>query len=47
VAVIALGWALPLFGVPLAVFLVADLVVGAVRRRRPVTPPTAGSGAEG
>ncbi|WP_443062094.1 PepSY-associated TM helix domain-containing protein [Streptomyces sp. NBC_00386] len=47
VAVIALGWALPLFGVPLAVFLVADLVVGAVRRRRPVTPPTAGTGAEG
>ncbi|MFG2466204.1 PepSY-associated TM helix domain-containing protein [Streptomyces canus] len=34
VALIALGWALPLFGIPLAVFLVVDLAVGAVRRGR-------------
>ncbi|MFE3634757.1 PepSY domain-containing protein [Streptomyces cellostaticus] len=33
-----LGWALPLFGVPLAAFLVVDLAVGALRSRR-----TAGS----
>ncbi|MBK3590006.1 PepSY domain-containing protein, partial [Streptomyces sp. MBT57] len=33
-AVIALGWALPLLGVTLAGFLVVDVVVGAVRRRR-------------
>ncbi|MEU4087352.1 PepSY-associated TM helix domain-containing protein [Streptomyces aureus] len=40
VVVVALGWALPLFGIPLAGFLAADLVVGAVRRRRTVTSPT-------
>ncbi|WP_030211377.1 PepSY-associated TM helix domain-containing protein [Streptomyces bikiniensis] len=33
-AVVALGWALPLLGVTLAVFLVADVVVGLVRRAR-------------
>ncbi|RZU54314.1 putative iron-regulated membrane protein [Krasilnikovia cinnamomea] len=36
--VVALGWAMPLLGVPLAAFLVADAVAGAVvRRRRPAT----------
>ncbi|MFF2365264.1 PepSY-associated TM helix domain-containing protein [Streptomyces sp. NPDC058122] len=39
VVVIALGWALPLFGIPLAVFLATDLIVGAVNRRRPATEP--------
>ncbi|MET8031931.1 PepSY domain-containing protein [Streptomyces sp. NPDC005345] len=38
VAVVALGWALPLFGVPLAAFLVVDLVTGVVRRRRVAQP---------
>ncbi|MGW3917777.1 PepSY domain-containing protein, partial [Streptomyces sp. NPDC005070] len=38
-AVIALGWAFPLFGLPLAAFLAADLIVGAVSRRRPTTEP--------
>ncbi|MFJ3895391.1 PepSY-associated TM helix domain-containing protein [Streptomyces sp. NPDC090083] len=37
-ALIAVGWALPLFGIPLAVFLAVDIAVGAVRRRRTVTP---------
>ncbi|MFI0968139.1 PepSY-associated TM helix domain-containing protein [Streptomyces sp. NPDC021080] len=46
VTVVALGWALPLFGLPLAGFLAVDLVVGAVRRRRPATP-TAGPGSAG
>ncbi|MFD8734157.1 PepSY-associated TM helix domain-containing protein [Streptomyces sp. NPDC059618] len=46
-SVVALGWALPLFGLPLAAFLAADLVVGAVRRRRRVTPPTAGADSTG
>ncbi|MFJ8990928.1 PepSY-associated TM helix domain-containing protein [Streptomyces sp. NPDC102279] len=41
VAVVALGWALPLFGVPLAAFLVVDLATGVVRRRR-VTRPSGG-----
>ncbi|MFJ1730242.1 PepSY-associated TM helix domain-containing protein [Streptomyces sp. NPDC088254] len=43
-AVAAVGWALPLFGIPLAAFLAADLVVGAVRRSRTATGPTAESG---
>ncbi|MBY8870680.1 PepSY domain-containing protein [Micromonospora sp. PLK6-60] len=34
----AVGWALPWFGGPLLGFLVIDLVVGAVRRRRPAVP---------
>ncbi|WP_345648210.1 PepSY-associated TM helix domain-containing protein [Streptomyces tremellae] len=34
VALCVLGYYLPLFGIPLAVFLVADAAVGAVRRRR-------------
>ena len=34
VALIAVGWALPLFGIPLAVFLVVDIAVGAVHRGR-------------
>ncbi|MFC8513875.1 PepSY-associated TM helix domain-containing protein [Streptomyces sp. NPDC057257] len=38
VLVAAIGWAIPLFGIPLALFLVADIVIGAVRRRR-TTPP--------
>lgn len=33
VAVVALGWAVPLFGIPLAAFLAVDLATGAVRRR--------------
>ncbi|WP_342750450.1 PepSY domain-containing protein [Pseudosporangium ferrugineum] len=45
-AVVALGFALPLFGVPLLVFLVFDLIVGAVRGRRkpevPVSPAPSG-----
>ncbi|BBH70301.1 membrane protein [Actinoplanes sp. OR16] len=32
--VFGLAWALPLFGIPLAVFLVFDAVLGAVRRRK-------------
>lgn len=39
-AVVALGWALPLFGIPLAVFLAVDVLVGVVRSRRPATPVT-------
>ncbi|MFF3446434.1 PepSY-associated TM helix domain-containing protein [Streptomyces sp. NPDC002667] len=46
-AVVALGWALPLFGLPLAGFLAADLVVGGVRRRRQVTPPADGTASAG
>ncbi|GIE82475.1 membrane protein [Actinoplanes philippinensis] len=46
--VFALGWALPLFGIPLLAFLVVDLVVGAVRGHGtppevPVSPAPAGS----
>ncbi|MFG2308669.1 PepSY-associated TM helix domain-containing protein [Streptomyces sp. NPDC048566] len=44
-AVAALGWALPLFGVPLAAFLAVDLLAGAVRRRtagRRATTPAGG-----
>ncbi|MEU8663430.1 PepSY-associated TM helix domain-containing protein, partial [Actinoplanes philippinensis] len=46
--VFALGWALPLFGIPLLAFLVVDLAVGAVRGRGtppevPVSPAPAGS----
>ncbi|SNY54653.1 PepSY-associated TM helix domain-containing protein [Paractinoplanes atraurantiacus] len=45
--VIALGWVVPLFGIPLAAFLLFDLAVGAVRSRRqpppvPVSPAPAG-----
>ncbi|XVU22635.1 PepSY-associated TM helix domain-containing protein [Actinoplanes sp. CA-054009] len=44
--VIALGWVVPLFGVPLAAFLLFDLAVGALRGRRkppvPVSPAPAG-----
>jgi uncharacterized iron-regulated membrane protein len=32
--VFALGWAMPLLGVPLLAFLVVDVVAGAVSRRR-------------
>ncbi|GAB1691818.1 PepSY-associated TM helix domain-containing protein [Krasilnikovia sp. M28-CT-15] len=32
--VVALGWAMPLLGLPLAAFLVADAVAGALMRRR-------------
>ncbi|MEU8981203.1 PepSY domain-containing protein [Streptomyces sp. NPDC048309] len=34
VVLIAVGWVLTLFGIPLAAFLVVDLVIGAVRRGR-------------
>jgi uncharacterized iron-regulated membrane protein len=42
------AWVVPLFGVPLAAFLVVDLVIGAIRRRRsrlpvPVSPAPVGS----
>lgn len=37
VVLAAVGWALPLFGIPLAAFLVVDFVVGAVRRGRTTT----------
>jgi hypothetical protein len=37
---LAIGWAMPLLGVSLAAFLVADLVTGAVRGRRPDPVPT-------
>jgi uncharacterized iron-regulated membrane protein len=37
--VFALGWALPLFGIPLVAFLLIDLVVGAVRGRTGGDPP--------
>ncbi|BFU44647.1 PepSY-associated TM helix domain-containing protein [Krasilnikovia sp. MM14-A1004] len=41
--VVALGWAMPLLGIPLAAFLVADALAGAlVRRRRAAASPTAG-----
>ncbi|MCM4076110.1 PepSY-associated TM helix domain-containing protein [Paractinoplanes hotanensis] len=46
-AVIALGWVVPMFGIPLAAFLLADMAVGAWRSRPgpsvPVSPPPAGS----
>jgi len=45
--VFAIGWALPLVGVPLAGFLIVDVAVGAVRSRRrrivPTSPAPAGS----
>ena len=49
--VFAIGWFVPLFGLPLVAFLIVDLVIGAVRRRRgsrpapavPVSPAPAGS----
>ncbi len=52
--VFAIGWALPLFGIPLVAFLLADLVIGAVRKRRaggprpeaPVSPAPAPAAAE-
>ena len=40
--VFALGWAMPLFGVPLALFLLIDVLVGTYQKRRdrpiPVSP---------
>ena len=49
-AVLALGWVLPLFGIPLAAFLAVDVIVGAIRDRGgeptagvPVSPAPAGS----
>ncbi|MFF0154510.1 PepSY-associated TM helix domain-containing protein [Micromonospora sp. NPDC005203] len=39
--VVAVGWALPLFGLTLLAFLVVDVVAGAMfRRRRPAQAPT-------
>ncbi|MEU4338007.1 PepSY domain-containing protein [Micromonospora lupini] len=38
---VAIGWALPLFGITLLAFLVVDVIAGAVtRRRRPAAAPT-------
>ncbi|WP_215449675.1 PepSY domain-containing protein [Streptomyces sp. ATCC 21386] len=42
VVVAAVGWVIPLFGIPLAVFLVVDLAVGALRQRRTTGPAAAG-----
>ncbi|MBU2664761.1 PepSY domain-containing protein [Actinoplanes bogorensis] len=44
--VFGLAWVVPLFGLPLAGFLLVDFVVGTLRARRstiPVSPPPAGS----
>ncbi|MFJ8006223.1 PepSY-associated TM helix domain-containing protein [Streptomyces fagopyri] len=38
VVVAAIGWVIPLFGIPLALFLAIDLAVGASRRRQPPAP---------
>ena len=38
--VVAIGWALPLFGMPLAAFLLVDVIIGAFRSRRPTAAPT-------
>ncbi|MGK5683758.1 PepSY-associated TM helix domain-containing protein [Actinoplanes sp. URMC 104] len=38
--VIAIGWVVPMFGIPLAAFLLADVAAGAVRGRRDRTPET-------
>ncbi|WP_033344005.1 PepSY-associated TM helix domain-containing protein [Catenuloplanes japonicus] len=40
--IFAIGWALPLLGIPLAAFIIIDALLGA-RRPRPVSPPHAGS----
>jgi hypothetical protein len=37
---VAIGWALPLFGVPLAAFLIIDAILGGVRQRRRAAIPT-------
>ncbi|MGW4490802.1 PepSY-associated TM helix domain-containing protein [Streptomyces sp. NPDC004376] len=42
VAVAVVGWVIPLFGIPLAAFLVIDLIVGALRNRRKTEAVTAG-----
>ncbi|BCJ47589.1 membrane protein [Actinoplanes ianthinogenes] len=44
-ALFALGWFLPLFGIPLLAFLVLDFLIGTFRRRpaTPVSPAPAGS----
>jgi uncharacterized iron-regulated membrane protein len=50
-AVFAVGWYVPLLGVPLILFLLADIVLGEIRGRRagrpapeaPVSPAPAGS----
>jgi uncharacterized iron-regulated membrane protein len=49
--VFAVGWFVPLFGIPLVAFLLIDVIVGAVRGRRanrptpeaPVSPAPAGN----
>ena len=37
-AVCALGWLMPLLGIPLAAFLLADVLIGAIRSRTPRQP---------
>ncbi|WP_238432719.1 hypothetical protein [Micromonospora tarensis] len=46
--IVAVGWALPLFGLTVLAFLVIDVIVGVVSRRRrstavPTSPAPAGS----
>ncbi|GHE82522.1 PepSY-associated TM helix domain-containing protein [Streptomyces griseoaurantiacus] len=42
VVVAVVGWVIPLFGIPLAVFLAVDLTVGVVRNRRAARSAAAG-----
>ena len=43
-ALALLGWFLPLFGIPLLAFLIADVLIGLRRRRRPGPEPSSGGG---
>jgi uncharacterized iron-regulated membrane protein len=43
VVAVAVGWFLPLFGLSLAAFVVVDLIVGAVKRRRTVVAQQKGN----
>lgn len=45
--VFAVGWAIPLFGIPLAAFLIIDVIAGAVRRRRDQPAPASSAPAGG
>jgi hypothetical protein len=40
--VAAIGWALPMLGLSLAAFLLVDLTIGALRRRRAPRPAAQG-----